>query len=438
MNSHKAQLEVGAQSETGYVRSENQDRMSGTQVPLGQLYIVADGMGGHKGGALAAELTVQGLQQYIGEASAYASVEEAIQTAFTKTNDTVYRQAHAGDPTTEDMGSTAVLVLISGQVARVAHVGDSRAYLYRKGRLKQLTTDHTIVQKMVEAGMLKPAEATNHPNASILDRAMGSKPSVEVDISDTVRLNAGDAILLCSDGLSGYVAEPEIASVLRGQATVQEIPERLVRLALQKGGEDNVTVQFIQYGTRKEAQLTARKRWRFWLQLIAAFVLGVAISAAGFYQLQERRLRDIESQLTAKWQESQKELNITREKLQQAQTDLDNQAKQLEEISTKGKVDKNNIEGKLRDTEKERDNFKRQLEDSQKLLKSTGGESAEIKKKLKEAQEELRVTKVDLEAKKAELKTVKDEMSRIKSTRTPEARPKPETEIVPSADGMGQ
>jgi protein phosphatase len=348
MNSHKAQLEVGAQSETGYVRSENQDRMSGTQVPLGQLYIVADGMGGHKGGALAAELTVQGLQQYIGEASAYASVEEAIQTAFTKTNDTVYRQAHAGDPATEDMGSTAVLVLISGQVARVAHVGDSRAYLYRKGRLKQLTTDHTIVQKMVEAGMLKPAEATNHPNASILDRAMGSKPSVEVDISDTVRLNAGDAILLCSDGLSGYVAEPEIASVLRGQATVQEIPERLVRLALQKGGEDNVTVQFIQYGTRKEAQLTAHKRWRFWLQMIAAFVLGVAISAAGFYQLRERRLRDIESQLNAKWQESQKELDITREQLQQARTDLHNQAEQLEEISTKGKVDKNNIEGKHR------------------------------------------------------------------------------------------
>jgi protein phosphatase len=413
MNSHQAQWEVGAHSETGYVRSENQDRMSGTQVPLGQLYIVADGMGGHQGGALAAELTVQGLQQYIGEAPAHASVEEAIQTAFTKTNDTVYRQAHAGEPTTEEMGSTAVLLLISGQVARVAHVGDSRAYLYRKGRLKQLTTDHTIVQKMVQAGMLKPAEATNHPNASVLDRAIGSKPSVEVDISDPVRLNAGDAVLLCSDGLSGYVAEPEIASVLQGQATVQEIPERLVKLALQKGGEDNVTVQFIQYGTRQEAQLPARNQPRFWLQMIAAFVLGTAISA-GFYQLRESRFRDTESQLQADLQKTQKALDDTTGQLQQAQNDLDGRTRQLEENSTRGKVDKTNIEGKLREVEKEKENLKRQLEDSQKQSKIIAGELADIKKKLKEAQEELKMTKTELEAKKVELKTANDEISRMK------------------------
>jgi protein phosphatase len=314
MNLHQAQLEVGAHSETGYVRSENQDRMSGTQVPLGQLYIVADGMGGHNGGALAAELTVHGLQQYIGEAPADVSVKEAIQTAFTKTNETVYRQAHAGDPTTEDMGSTAVLVLISGQVARVAHVGDSRAYLYRKGQLKQLTTDHTIVQKMVQAGMLKPAEAFNHPNASVLDRAIGNKPSVEVDISDPVRLHEGDAFLLCSDGLSGYIADPEITSVLRGQATVQEIPDRLVKLALQKGGEDNVTVQFIQYGTRKEAQLTACKQRRFLFWMIAIFALGVAI-AAGFYLWREKRFQEELKTTQEKLKTTQEELKTTQEKM---------------------------------------------------------------------------------------------------------------------------
>src|SRR5215510_15483779 len=199
MNSHKAQLEVGARSETGHVRDENQDRMSGAQVPLGQLYIVADGMGGHKGGAVAAELTVQELQRDIGEAGVNASVEEAIQAAFKITNETVYQKAHSGDPATEGMGSTAVLLLIAGPAAWLAHVGDSRAYLYRNGELRQLTTDHTLVQKMVQAGMLKAEEAMDHPDASVLERAIGNQPSVEVDVSDKLPLNEGDAILLCSD-----------------------------------------------------------------------------------------------------------------------------------------------------------------------------------------------------------------------------------------------
>jgi protein phosphatase len=257
MNSRQAQLEVGARSETGYVRDENQDRMSGTRVPLGQLYIVADGMGGHKGGALAAELTVQELQRHIGEAPAHASPETIIQAAFNKTNETVYQKAHAGDPTIEGMGSTAVLLLVSGRIARVAHVGDSRAYLYHQGRLKQLTTDHTMVQKMVQAGMLKPEEAFDHPHGNILERAIGSRPSVAVDISEAFRLSKGDAILLCSDGLSGYVTDPEIEAVLRSPVSVQEVPERLINLALQKGGHDNVTVQFVQYGTRTPRQLSA-------------------------------------------------------------------------------------------------------------------------------------------------------------------------------------
>jgi PPM family protein phosphatase len=286
MNWRNAQLEVGARSETGYVRDENQDRMSGTRVPLGFLYIVADGMGGHKGGALAAELTVQGLQRYIGEAPVNTSVEKVIHAAFNEANQIVYQQGHAGDPATEGMGSTAVLLLISGRVARVAHVGDSRAYLYRRGRLKQLTTDHTVVQKMVQAGMLKPEEAADHPNASILDRAIGSKAGVTVDISNALRLHEGDAILLCSDGLSGYVADSEIASVLRSRATVQDIPERLVELALKKGGEDNVTVQLIQYGTRKQTWLLAPILHYPVFQIAAVLIVGLilgAISIAIYY-----------------------------------------------------------------------------------------------------------------------------------------------------------
>ena len=252
MNSDSARLEVGALSETGYVRDENQDRMSWSPVPLGQLYIVADGMGGHNGGALAAEIAVQELQRHISQAPVGEPVEKVIHAAFKKANETVYEKAHSGDPATEGMGTTAVLLLISGQVANLAHVGDSRAYLYRHGRLAQLTTDHTVVQRMVQAGLLKPEEAADHPDASVLERAIGSKPDIEVDIRNEL-LREGDAILLCSDGLSGYVTDAQIESVLRSQGTVRETAENLVKLTLEKGGKDNVTVQLVQYGARKEA-----------------------------------------------------------------------------------------------------------------------------------------------------------------------------------------
>jgi serine/threonine protein phosphatase PrpC len=252
-------VEVGARSETGYVRNENQDRMSATTVPLGRLFVVADGMGGHKGGALAAQLVMQGLQRHLEEAPAYASVEEALAYAFQKTNEEVYLRAHAGDPAVEGMGSTAVLLLVSGRVARVAHVGDSRAYLFRNGILKQLTRDHTVVQSMVDAGMLKAEEAANHPDASVLLRAMGNRPGVDVDISTELPLEDGDAFLLCSDGLSSYVPKGEIEAVLATPASVQEVANRLAELALEKGGLDNVTVLFTRCADSEQAEAVTTK-----------------------------------------------------------------------------------------------------------------------------------------------------------------------------------
>lgn len=254
MMPNKLNLDVGASTETGYVRNENQDRMSWASIPLGQLYIVADGMGGHAGGSKAAALTTGGLEQFLKEAQKNESVETAIRNAFEKTNKDVYDQAHVGDPTTEGMGSTAVMLLISGQSARIAHVGDSRAYLYRKGKLRLLTKDHTQVQRMVDAGMLTSEQARQHPSASILDRAIGNRPTVAVEISSVLALANGDGILLCSDGLSGYVDDDEIEAAIDDTLRPQENVNRLISLALQKGGEDNVTVQFIRFGNAAKVQ----------------------------------------------------------------------------------------------------------------------------------------------------------------------------------------
>lgn len=336
MNWNPAQLEVAALSETGYVRDENQDRMSGTVVARGHLFIVADGMGGHKGGALAAELTVEGLHHYLGEAPADAPVEQAIRSAFHKVNRAVHEKAHSGDPATEGMGSTAVLVLIADRIARFAHVGDSRAYLFRDGRLTQLTTDHTIVQKMVEAGMLSAEEAADHPSSSILDRAIGARPTVKVDTSEVLQLKHGDGILLCSDGLSGYVAHAAIECVLRSEATVQQIPERLVGLALEKGGKDNVSVQYIQYGERKMVpscvegteETSCRSSS---LHKVVAFILGLALSVYA-------------SSLYIAWK-----LNVQQQQLQKVQSKAEDSA-----------VEADKLREQLREVEHERDAAKRQ------------------------------------------------------------------------------
>ena len=432
-------LEVGALSETGYVRDENQDRMSGAQVPLGHLYIVADGMGGHKGGAVAAELTVQGLQQDTGEARENISAEEVLRAAFKKTNETVYQKAHSGDPAIEGMGSTAVLLLISRQVAWVAHVGDSRAYLYRNGQLKQLTTDHTLVQKMVQAGMLKPEEALDHPNASVLDRAIGNKPSVEVDISDKLSLSEGDAFLLCSDGLSGYVTDPEIEAVLHSQATVQEIPERLVQLALQKGGEDNVTVQFIQYGPRKEAQARrtkklkkppparARQAQRPLLRMAAAFVVGGAIVAVGLYEYwpaaklmlgMTRPRQELEAANTAKTNAEndvktlQEELGTVKAAKAKADEDvkeLQGKLKAADATRIKAESDGKKLQGELETAKAAKAKADDDVKKLQRELKTAEAAKTEAENAAKKAQEELAAAVQELRKLKEEPKKVEEQ-----------------------------
>jgi len=179
---------VGARSETGYARHDNQDRMSRVSAKFGDVFIVSDGMGGHKGGAVAAEMTVKMLESKMVEAGANDEIGDAVKKAFEAANAAVYEKAHSGDSETEGMGATALMVVTRESSALVAHVGDSRAYLFRQGRLQRLTIDHTRVQRMVDAGMLSAKEAEEHPDAGLLERAMGNKPDIEVDIAPWLTL----------------------------------------------------------------------------------------------------------------------------------------------------------------------------------------------------------------------------------------------------------
>ena len=385
-------LEVAALSETGYVRKENQDRMTGSAVTSGHLYIVADGMGGHKGGAVAAEMAVNGLQRYFEQVSADGPVEDLIRAGFENVNQEIYQKAHSGRPEVEGMGACVVLLLVSGPIARVAHVGDSRAYLYRNGRLTQLTKDHTLVQKMVDRGMLSAQETFNHPNANVLERAIGHKSKVEVDIAEELKLGDGDAILLCSDGLTGYVRDAEILTVLRSKETVQGIPKRLVDLALQMGGEDNVSVQFIQYGTRKEASVNPQKVsennfWNRFFSMVLIFLVGAGFSAGGSFFYLERKmdksgaaLQDVKniadlSRVDA--EELRKQLGIVETERDKAGVEAEKYREQLiSERNTSGQLQK-----KLADTEVS-------LQKAQRAADLLTADAEELKKQLVRIQAE--------------------------------------------------
>jgi serine/threonine protein phosphatase PrpC len=292
----KLPLRVGAKSHPGKVRSENQDRMSRFTAPLGEVFIVADGMGGHKGGATAAAMTIDGFERSLRAASSRDSAKAALLEATQQTNAEIYRLAHSGDPTIAKMGSTVVLALVSGEQIIIGHAGDSRAYLYRDGELQRLTRDHSAVQRMLDHHLLTEEEARDHPDANIISRAFGQKPELELEISPPFNLQPGDGVLLCSDGLCGYVDDAAIERALGAPSDAQKITDALIKLALEAGGEDNITVQFLQFGARNnpavvESSFSAeqdelrkpnQRRWRLIvaLMVVGAFLLGMLATYA--------------------------------------------------------------------------------------------------------------------------------------------------------------
>jgi protein phosphatase len=204
-------------------------------------------MGGHKGGATAAKLTTEILGRALSGIRSISGAAVQVKAAFEEANKVVYERGHSADEETRDMGATAVVLLVGQSLAVVAHVGDSRAYLFMGSELRRLTKDHSRVQRMVDAGILTDAEAASHPASNLLERAVGVAPDIQVDISPPFRLNTGDLFLLCSDGLHGYVSDSEIAAILNRRMAVQATVDELIDLALEKGGEDNITVQLIGY-----------------------------------------------------------------------------------------------------------------------------------------------------------------------------------------------
>ncbi|MFO7589658.1 MAG: Stp1/IreP family PP2C-type Ser/Thr phosphatase [Acidimicrobiia bacterium] len=229
-----AQIKVGGATDVGRVRDHNEDGYLVAE-ELG-LIAVADGMGGHRGGEVASTTALDALRIAF---LAGAAIEEAVLAA----NAAVHDQSVA-DPNLRGMGTTITAgALVDGSLV-LGHVGDSRAYLFRDGRLERVTTDHSLVEELIRAGELTVAEAERDPRRSMITRALGLDSEVEVDVEE-IALADGDRVLLCSDGLTNMVHENELATRLAETDEPQKLARDLVDAANAAGGVDNITVVVI-------------------------------------------------------------------------------------------------------------------------------------------------------------------------------------------------
>jgi len=230
-------LVAAAATDVGRVRHDNEDAYL-VEPPI---FAVADGMGGHRGGAEAAGLAMRTLAK---RAPDLASGDgEALVAALVAANRAILLAADEDDAL-RGMATTCTAVLVRGRVACIAHVGDSRAYLLHGHRLAQLTDDHSVVAQLVREGQLSPEAAAIHPGRSVVYRALGTEPDVRVDTIEVV-LHAGDRLLLCSDGLSSMLADAEIAVILREITETEPAVEALVARANELGGADNITALLV-------------------------------------------------------------------------------------------------------------------------------------------------------------------------------------------------
>lgn len=227
---------VGIQSHVGHVRSNNEDAYF-VRPPL---LAVADGMGGHDAGEVASATAVATLARCTwNEAS-----PEELSTALLNSVKAAQRKIEAvstEDASLRGMGTTLTAAFFGGEHIHIAHIGDSRAYLWRGGALRLLTTDHSVAGELVRAGQLDEKDAARHPQRHVLTRAVTAGVPPEVDMIRTER-RPDDTLLLCTDGLNAHVADEEIAAVLASRRDPQVAADELVRLALERGGSDNVTV----------------------------------------------------------------------------------------------------------------------------------------------------------------------------------------------------
>jgi serine/threonine protein phosphatase PrpC len=246
---HTLTVRAYGATHTGRVRTSNED----SYLVGDAVFAVADGMGGHQAGEIASDAALEPLRALdIPSMTEPAAVGDALATAVQQANTLVVERAQ-GDPSLEGMGTTLTAIAIREGRLHLAHVGDSRAYLLRENeKISQLTTDHTLVERLIQEGRLSRDEAATHPQRNVITRAIGHEATVEVEVLPPIMLQDGDQILLCSDGLSGPVDDERISSILAGTTDGEAAVNALLAEANAAGGPDNITAVLLRIGDRSQ------------------------------------------------------------------------------------------------------------------------------------------------------------------------------------------
>lgn len=242
-------------TDKGKVRQHNEDSGAIIRNKSGQrLAIVADGMGGHRAGDVASSLTVEKLTELwtmVEEIKTADEAENWLKTNILKVNRYVFDYA-SNHPECEGMGTTIIGVISTENFSTIAHVGDSRCYLYNEDGFKQITEDHSLVNELVRMGQISKEDAEHHPRKNVVLRALGTDAQLDIDVM-TIIFEEGDIIFICSDGLSNKVTDQQIKEVLEKETTLEEKASALIETANLNGGEDNITVVILEHGDGYQA-----------------------------------------------------------------------------------------------------------------------------------------------------------------------------------------
>lgn len=387
----------------GNVRTAQEDSHDiAILTPNGDVFVVCDGMGGHVGGKQASSIAVKSIIEHL-KKEKFDQPMQALNDALQFANMQIlgYAKDH---PELRGMGTTACIVLLQDTEAYIAHVGDSRIYMYmgKEQQLHRVTKDHSYVQTLVDAGQISDEEAEHHPNKNRILKALGIKPEL-VPTCNVLRPKNGDCFLICSDGLNGMITDSTIEGVLKQNIPLADKGERLIQLALEAGGQDNITVELIQITSSPHSQsqfvsfnpaYTKRtipptptdrnkktqtnhssriKKVALWLSAIVVFiVVCLLLTSIVSYRsiknqkeyLHEQELKTAQT-IENKKQEKEdivKSLYQAQEQLEKMKTETSSAFETLEEAIKLSKDNIKNIEEELDSLSKQQKNYQRELD----------------------------------------------------------------------------